>query len=787
MNTNETTFETVMSDEEAEPQENSKRFTPVTQFQTANKHTNRFLEDMEMLPSSALNTGEKTAGLQHSNTLNIDRKLNSISLGSDSSYNSRSFSETSSDSSAIASTAHNSQSSNLIGKSIFSKSEDTPMKNFFANPKEEVVPSDEDIEDESDSSIDEDTRIKLQCLPYKTIYDAYYAIELDSNIKEIDWVETSYNLKIQDEPENKVFYDRALLTLGLGLKSLPLLNTVLTNNKLMMEYYSGPDFSYEDAVRCLKLDEDNEYSFTEMDVINNFVVICLKNEKEFNETTILQDEVFDNFLYYFIALKFIGDKLKSDIIARFLKTGFIDDRLLKNGNWPVGLFNMGNTCYLNSLLQYYFAICPLKKYILEYSKEKTEPDSSKDVDLIRCEDFLVQIKNLYHDMITSQYKISVPSNELVYLAFAPRGGLGLVEGKVPDMDSLEMSLDLGRQQDVTECMLNFIEQIDATIVQNKDEIQTEIKDTLFNGKLGIGFKDLLDSDIQGKSNMEETFTSLLIHLHNNPKNLYEALDQFFNDDQQVMQMNEYGQVKKHITIKELPEILQIQIQRVQFDKNKLEPVKNTFQLAFPETLFLDRYVKDTVCESDLKDYQSLTQRLMFLKQKRFALLKKAKSGFNGAQPINLRSSISTTLKYLQSELYENSMQFDDEDLKRTIKSLSGMKDHIDKKIIAMDESIAQVSKSKETHFDKYRKYKYSLFAIFMHRGEANYGHYWIYIKDGLLWRKYNDEEVSAVEKPQEQIFNFDSSNQDTAYYLAYVREDKISELIQPLDRKLPPE
>ena len=103
----------------------------------------------------------------------------------------------------------------------------------------------------------------------------------------------------------------------------------------------------------------------------------------------------------------------------------------------------------------------------------------------------------------------------------------------------------------------------------------------------------------------------------------------------------------------MPEILQIQIQRVEFDKNKLEPVKNNFQLPFPEKFYLDRYVKDAVDESFLKDYQTLNQRLLFLKQKKHNLMKKAKSSFNGTQPVTLRSSISTTLKYLQSELYEN--------------------------------------------------------------------------------------------------------------------------------------
>lgn len=35
-------------------------------------------------------------------------------------------------------------------------------------------------------------------------------------------------------------------------------------------------------------------------------------------------------------------------------------------DWPVGLDNIGNTCYLNSLLQFYFTIKPLRDMILQF-------------------------------------------------------------------------------------------------------------------------------------------------------------------------------------------------------------------------------------------------------------------------------------------------------------------------------------------------------------------------------------------------------------------------------------
>lgn len=68
-------------------------------------------------------------------------------------------------------------------------------------------------------------------------------------------------------------------------------------------------------------------------------------------------------------MKTIANHRNSSKIKSFLETGQQSDPLQKgSNNWPVGIENIGNTCYLNSLLQFYFTVKPLREMVLEIDK-----------------------------------------------------------------------------------------------------------------------------------------------------------------------------------------------------------------------------------------------------------------------------------------------------------------------------------------------------------------------------------------------------------------------------------
>lgn len=71
------------------------------------------------------------------------------------------------------------------------------------------------------------------------------------------------------------------------------------------------------------------------------------------------------------ALTAIAKSRKSSLLQDFLDSGMISSEYSLS-EWPVGLENIGNTCYLNSLLQFYFTVKPLRDLVLKFDEYKMD-------------------------------------------------------------------------------------------------------------------------------------------------------------------------------------------------------------------------------------------------------------------------------------------------------------------------------------------------------------------------------------------------------------------------------
>lgn len=266
---------------------------------------------------------------------------------------------------------------------------------------------------------------------------------------------------------------------------------------------------------------------------------------------------------YRSSLRAIQEARKSEALDAYLISGeFAGATNLGSGNMameyemtapkvPAGLNNIGNTCYLNSLLQYYFSIRPLRDSVLEFNllDEITVPqgeqgsvDSKKLEHMERSRKFVVYLQKLFAKCIWSNMSSITPAKELADLALTTTGG---------------QNLTFGAQQDMSECMDNIMDLLETAFkhvgtVTDQAQQQQHLHQ-LFYGKMRQTLKYKDANDTEKTSCKDEEFNHLIVEVE---KDLYTALDNYFEINTVDF---EGAQAIRELILTSLPKVLTIQI------------------------------------------------------------------------------------------------------------------------------------------------------------------------------------------------------------------------------------
>lgn len=87
---------------------------------------------------------------------------------------------------------------------------------------------------------------------------------------------------------------------------------------------------------------------------------------------------------------------------------------------------------------------------------------------------------------------------------------------------------------------------------------------------------------------EEPFFSLLVDVAEEGRDVYDGLDAVFDDSPVVI---EGKQARRRVSLVEVPDLLQIQLQRVQYDREKQKIFKSNQHMAFGPQISMDRYLQ----------------------------------------------------------------------------------------------------------------------------------------------------------------------------------------------------
>lgn len=160
-------------------------------------------------------------------------------------------------------------------------------------------------------------------------------------------------------------------------------------------------------------------------------------------------------------------------------------------------------------------------------------------------------------------------------------------------NSILEEVEIGAQQDVTEVIQNVLFQLQCAIEAEAVDETGEQLDLIKN--LFFGKQKSYTTNREGLIRTKEEFNSdIKVDVASGPRDIYAALDAAY--DVQAVEVGGYLE-PQYTSISQLPPVLQIHVQRAQFDQEKKSSFKSNHHLDLKETIYMDRYMDSA--EADL--------------------------------------------------------------------------------------------------------------------------------------------------------------------------------------------
>ncbi|NXX07284.1 UBP28 hydrolase, partial [Larus smithsonianus] len=497
------------------------------------------------------------------------------------------------------------------------------------------------------------------------------------------------------------------------------------------------------------------------------------------------------------------------------------------GDWPVGMKNIGNTCWFSAVIQSLFQLPEFRRLVLGYSLPQNVLESCRSRTGKRNIAFMQELQCLFALMLGTRRKFVDPSAALELLRDAFR--------------SAEE-----QQQDVSEFTHKLLDWLEDAF-----QLAVNVKspgDKSENPMVQLFYGTFLTEGVHEGNTFSkiETFGQYPLQV-NGYRNLNECLEGAMvegeMDEAAASQSVKYGQER---WFTKLPPVLTFELSRFEFNQSLGQPEKIHTRLEFPQTMYMDRYL---YCSKELvqrkrEEMKRLKEKMVVLQQKlerylqygsgpaRFPLpdmlqyvlefiatkpaaalpsvpgsptalprpraepgLLHALSQPNGilegkdtgtedtaffsANPSPQQRS-SVPLQPPETSERPAPHVVSEEELRLVRTCLQRWRNEIEQDVQDLKESIARIKHSLEQMYcdPLLQQVPYRLHAVLVHEGQANAGHYWAYIYDQprKSWLKYND--ISVTESSWEELErdSFGGLKNASAYCLMYI-SDKVSRFL----------
>lgn len=426
------------------------------------------------------------------------------------------------------------------------------------------------------------------------------------------------------------------------------------------------------------------------------------------------------------------------------------DQLIRHSGNYVGLKNVGNTCYFNSLIQTIFQIKELLTSILEFQppedidKLLSEMKVSDPIIIKRkkgCLKLVLATKKLFTLMLLGNKKILDPSEVTNSL-----------------IDAQGKSIKIGEQLDIGEFAINFFERIEEGLLLNANLLNQDnssFKDLFFGTS-----KDFITfewADFKSKKDLDAVFGP--INLSITQKDLMASLDSYINFSVDGYQTpnGDITTAKKRIWLTKAPKVLTFILQRSVYDREK-GMMKACDAFNFPKEIFIDRFMY-----SNKKGLKDMLENSKAMKSKlkridaeitRIHEFGKNKADLMAALQISSEFIDEQTEEMEQDFIEVNSDASDDgikcdaslPELKRASDILKQFQESLKKRVEDLEKRKQTIRNKMENSFHSLQKSRYQLHSVVIHEGGINGGHYYplIYNQKKNKWTKFNDSIVEEI-------------------------------------------
>ncbi|XP_020845400.1 ubiquitin carboxyl-terminal hydrolase 28 isoform X5 [Phascolarctos cinereus] len=489
--------------------------------------------------------------------------------------------------------------------------------------------------------------------------------------------------------------------------------------------------------------------------------------------------------------------------------------------WPVGLKNVGNTCWFSAVIQSLFQLSEFRRLVLGYSLPQNILENCRSHTEKRNIIFMQELQYLFALMMGSNRKFVDPS-----------AALDLLKGAFRSADE--------QQQDVSEFthkLLDWLEDafqlaVNVNSPRNKSE----------NPMVQLFYGTFLTEGVhEGKTFCNnETFGQYPLQV-NGYRNLDECLEGAMVEGEIEMlppdHSVKYGQER---WFTKLPPVLTFELSRFEFNQSLGQPEKIHNKLEFPQIIYMDRYMYSSkeLIRTKREHIRKLKEEVKVLQQKleryvkygsgparfplpdmlqyvlEFASTKPAEEVPPSGRASSLHCPISdlTAKKSIRAEEYsgkaevplpslekDNLLQTDlinkpftssrpsvkmpehpaprtitEEEMNFVKTCLQRWRSEIEQDIQDLKNCIANTTQTIEQMYSDplLHQVPYRLHAVLVHEGQANAGHYWAYIynRPRNIWLKYND--ISVTESSWEELErdSYGGLRNVSAYCLMYIND-----------------